>query len=300
MAKMLDDCEVPFAIISGDVNTRASYAEESDLINAQASMLTHLYPLWGTDRLLVALGNHDGCYGDSSGYYKKQFTPEKMWQTFFRGQALDFRRVFSDDGMYYYIDNIAQKTRFIVLNSHFGGEYAEDDNGWAVNNRFSTSCYGQAQLDWLANVALDMPDGYSAIITAHVPPNVTYTVDKAQFIGIINAYCNKTTYSGSYAGVDGWTSNNISVDFANAKGEIIAMFAGHVHGDSIDTTTMSCPIITILSAGATANDPYAETAPTRTAGTDTETNFDMVVINKTTKTINCVRVGAGEDREFSY
>ena len=37
-------------------------------------------------------------------------------------------------------------------------------------------------------------------------------------------------------------------------GEIIAMFAGHVHGDSIDTTTMACPILTILSAGATANE----------------------------------------------
>ena len=63
-----------------------------------------------------------------------------------------------------------------------------------------------------------MPEGYNAIITSHVPLNVTYTVDKAQFIGIVNAYCNKTTYSGSYtAGVDGWTNNNISVDFYECK-----------------------------------------------------------------------------------
>ncbi len=300
IAKMLDNCEIPFAVLSGDINTRASYSTEETFVDAQASMPVHLAPLWGTDRLLMALGNHDGCYGDSTGYYRKQLAPERMWQIFFRGQALDFRRVFSDDGLYFYVDNISQKTRFIVLNSHFGGKYAEDENGWAVNNRFGTSCYGQAQLDWLADVALDMPDGYGAIITAHVPPNITYTVDKEQFIGIVNAYCNKTTYSGSFSGVDGWTSNSVSVDFTGAKGEIIAMFAGHVHGDSIDTTTLACPLLTILSAGASANEPYKDDAPTRTAGTDTETSFDVVTINRATRTIYCTRVGAGSDREISY
>lgn len=249
----------------------------------------------------MALGNHDGCWGDSTGYYKKQFTPERMWQTFFRGQALDFRRVFSDDGLYFYVDNTAQKTRFIILNSQFGGEYAEDSNGWAVNNRFSTSCYGQVQLDWLANIALDMPSGYSAIIITHVPPNVTYTADKGQLIGIVNAFCNKTTYSGGYtAGVEGWTNNNISVDFTEADGEIIAVFAGHVHGDSIDTTTLDCPLLTILAAGAPANESYKDEAPARTLGTDTETSLDVVTINKATRTIACVRVGAGSDRTVTY
>lgn len=303
MAKMLDNCEIPFAVLSGDINTRASYSTEEKLLNAQKQMPIHLSPIWGTNRLLMALGNHDGCWGDSTGYYKHQFSPEEMWQAFFRGQALDFRRVFSNDGLYFYVDNTAQKTRFIVLNSHFGGDYAEDDNGWAVNDRFATSCYGQEQLEWLANIALDMPEGYGAIITAHVPPNIAYTVDKEQFIGIVNAYCNKTTYSGNYtAGVDGWTNNNISVDFSNAKGELIAMFTGHIHGDSIDTTTMDCPILTILSAGAKANEHngFVEPEGGRTAGTDTETSFDVVTINKQTRTIDCIRVGAGIDREVNY
>jgi hypothetical protein len=85
MAKMLDNCEIPFAVLTGDINTRASYGTEEGLVSAQDQMPIHLAPLWGTDRLLMALGNHDGCWGDSSGYYKKQFTPERMWQIFFRG-----------------------------------------------------------------------------------------------------------------------------------------------------------------------------------------------------------------------
>lgn len=304
MARMLDNCETPFAVITGDAVTRGSLPTEEEYLAEQAQVPLHLAPLWGTDRLLVALGNHDGCWGDSTGYYRHQLTPERMWQTFFRGQALDFRRVFSDDGSYFYVDNVAQKTRFIVLNSQFGGEYAEDANGHAVNNRFGTSCYGQTQLDWLADVALDMQSGYGAVIFTHVPPRAVngattpYTVDYAQFNGIINAYCNKTTYSGSFSGVEGWTSNNVSVDFTNAQGEIIALFAGHIHEDTIDTETLECPIITVTAGGAPSNND--EQIYNRPYGTGLETSFDVVTINRETKMIYCTRIGAGSDRSVSY
>ena len=301
MAKMLDNCEIPFAVIAGDVATRASYSTEAEYVIMQSQVKEHLAPLWGTDRLLITLGNHDGCYGDSSGHYRKQFSPERMWQSYFRSHALDFKKVFSDDGLYYYVDNIPQKTRFIVLNSNYGGNYSVDSNGWAVNNRFGTSCYGQAQLDWLSDTALDMPEGFGALIFTHVPFNVTYTVDKTQLIGIINAYNGKTNFTGSYTGgVNGWSNSSVNVNFSDAKGEIIAVVAGHVHGDSVDTASASCPVITILSAGASANDPYKETAPTRTKGTDTETSFDIVTVNKKTRTIYCTRVGAGSDRSVTY
>lgn len=308
MARMLDNCEAPFAVITGDAVTRGSMPTEEEYLAEQAQVPLHLAPLWGTDRLLVALGNHDGCWGDNGAekptYYVRQFTPEKMWDMFFRYQALDFNRVFSEDGTYYYVDNIPQKTRFIILNSQFGGKYEVDANGLAVNNRFKTSCYGQTQLDWLADVALDMPSGYGAIIFTHVPPRGVngnpnpYTVDYAQFNGIINAYCNKTTYSGSFSGVSGWTSNSVSVDFTNAQGEIIALFAGHIHEDTIDTDTLECPIITVTAGGAPSNN--TDQIYNRPYGTGLETSFDVVTINRATKMIYCTRVGAGSDRAVSY
>lgn len=298
MSQIMDNCGIPFAVLTGDVGTRASFDTEEQLTSTQQSIPEHLAPLWGTERLLVAAGNHDGCYGDSSCYYRKQISPQKMWELYFEKQSLDARRVFSENGTYFYVDNISQKIRFIILNSNYGGEYATYDNGIAVNNRFGTACYGQEQLDWFADVALDMPEGYGAVIIAHVPPNVSYTVDKIQFIGIINAYNRKAKYSGSYTGgVDGWSNNSVSVDFRGAKGEIIAMFAGHVHQDTIDTATLACPLITIVSAGAPVN---AGEVPDRTFYTDTETSFDVVTINRQTRTIYLTRVGAGEDRIVQY
>lgn len=298
MAQMMDNCNMPFALITGDIGTRASFETEAELKETQEMIPIHLAPLWGTDRLLMILGNHDGCYGDASCYYKKQFSSEQIWELYFRNQALDFRRTFSEDGTYYYVDDHTQKIRFILLNSQFGGEYAVDEHGVAVNDRFGISCYGQEQLDWFANVALDMPDGYGAVIASHVPPNTTYTVDRAQLIGIINAYCNRTVYTGSYTeGVDGWTNSHIDVDFTDAQGEIIVMLAGHVHDDGVDTETLNCPLITIISAGAPVN---TGEAPERIFDTDTETSFDVVTINRKTRTIYCTRIGAGEDRVIPY
>ena len=60
---------------------------------------------------------------------------------------------------------------------------------------------------------------------------------------------------------------------------------------------MTCPIITIISAGASVN---IGESPDRKFGTDTETSFDVVTINRNTRTINRVRVGAGKDRTIKY
>ena len=299
MGRMLDNCEAPFAVVSGDIGTRGSMPTEEEYLKVIQQAHYHLAPLWGSDRLLMALGNHDGVFGDATQgmNLSDRLSKEKIWNTFFRGQALDFRRVFSDNGLYYYVDNIPQKTRFIVINSHF----AADLSG---RNVYNTSCYGQAQLDWFSNVALDMPSGYGAVIITHVAPrkvndqSIYYTVDYYQLNGIINAYINKTTYSGSYSGTDGWTSSDISVDFSSAEGEIIAMFTGHEHRDILDTETLDCPILTIVAAGAGANSGYK--TYNRPFGTGKETSFDVVTINRSNKTIYCTRVGAGSDRTVSY
>lgn len=67
---------------------------------------------------------------------------------------------------------------------------------------------------------------------------------------------------------------------------------------------VACPLITIISAGApvnTVNVVDGETVPVRYPwGTDQETSFDVVTLNRATRTIYCTRVGAGEDREISY
>lgn len=319
MYKVTKDTFSSLAISTGDEQSGASLATKELLYSNFKEMKKHFYPLWGTKEFVALLGNHDGAFGEadeSSLYYQRQLPPEEMFYEYFSEQSLDFRRVFSEDGSYFYIDT-PQKIRFIFLNTNFAGENVEvDDNGFAVNDRFFTACIGQKQYDWLIDEALKLPnDDWQCIVSSHIPPvldgnlsigvgsNPSYNyssllVDKALLAGVLNAFSSKTTYHGSYSdGVEGWNNVTISCDFSEYKGSIICYLAGHWHRDLVDTESLNgVPIILITSA----KDDRDTSLDARVDGTDTETAFDMVVINRKTRKINCIRCGAGEDRTIDY
>lgn len=319
MKKAIDETATPFAISTGDEQSGASLGTKELLLDNFEEMKRHFAPLWGTEQFIALLGNHDGAFGeaDENGlYYQRQLPPQEMFDEYFKEQALDFRRHFSLDGSYFYIDS-PQKVRFIFLNTHFAGENVEvDADGFAVNDRFFTACLGQAQYNWLITEALNMPsDEWECVLVSHVAPvldgnlsigvgdNPSYNyssllVDKAILAGVLNAFNAKTTYNGSYtSGVDGWNNVTVNCDFTNYKGSMICYIAGHWHRDLTENKSLNgVPIVLITSA---KDDRDSSLAP-RTDGTYEETAFDMVVINRKTRKINCIRCGAGNDRVIEY
>ena len=86
-------------------------------------------------------------------------------------------------------------------------------------------------------------------------------------------------------------------NFTNYKGSIICYIAGHWHRDLTENISLNgVPIILITSA---KDDRDTSLSP-RTDGTDQETAFDVVVVNRQTRKIHCIRCGAGEDRTITY
>lgn len=319
MYKAIKDTNTPLAISTGDEQSGASLATKELLMENFAEMKRHFAPLWGKPEFIALLGNHDGTFGeaDESGlYYQRQLPPEEMFYEYFSEQALDFRRVFSQDGTYFYIDT-PQKVRFICLNTHYVGDaYEIDDNGFAVFDRFNTACMGQKQYDWLINEALNLPsDEWQCIISSHVAPvvgqnltipsgsNPAYNYsslfkDKDILANVLKAYVSKTTYTGSFtSGTNGWNNVSVNCNFTNYKGSIICYIAGHWHRDLTENISLNgVPIILITSA----KDDRDTTLTPRTDGTDQETAFDVVVVNRQTRKIHCIRCGAGEDRTITY
>lgn len=319
MYKAIKDTNTPLAISTGDEQNGASLSTKELLMENFEEMKRHFAPLWGKPEFVALLGNHDGTFGeaDESGlYYQRQLPPEEMFYEYFSEQALDFRRVFSQDGTYFYIDT-PQKVRFICLNTHYVGDaYEIDDNGFAVFDRFNTACMGQKQYDWLIEEALKLPsDEWQCIISSHVAPvvgqnltipsgsNPAYNYsslfkDKDILANVLKAYVSKTTYTGSFtSGTNGWNNVNVSCDFTNYKGSIICYIAGHWHRDLTENKSLNgVPIILITSA---KDDRDTSLSP-RTDGTDQETAFDVVVVNRQTRKIHCIRCGAGEDRTITY
>lgn len=303
-AKIMDECNIPFTISSGDTASAGVASSENQFLGWLNDAMSVLSPI-SPDRLLIARGNHDDVYGSNNGVdYVNKASSKKVWNILHRPQSMDFRRVYGPEGTYFYLDNIPQKTRFIVLDCH-----RCDSDGYTDGTEGAmTSGYGQTQMDWFAKEALpkDKPD-WSIVIIQHVPPTAKavngvtrYLSDIAGgevFRGIVTAYCNKTNYSGNYSGTQ-FQTVDISVDYTNTQtSEVIGIFCGHCHADAYVTGDLPCPIITITCA---INTPYDAEWDTRVFGTTTETALDVVSINKATGVISTTRLGYGNDRVIPY
>ncbi|WP_262939136.1 hypothetical protein, partial [Cutibacterium acnes] len=90
--------------------------------------------------------------------------------------------------------------------------------------------------NWLANTALKLPDSsWGVLIFTHAPLQGTFNSDaqinSPVLYGILSAFVNGTTYTGSGSTADYTCS--VSADFTSqGKGQVIAVISGHVHYDS--------------------------------------------------------------------
>ena len=188
--------------------------------------------------------------------------------------------------MYYYFDNPVQKIRYIMVNTE--EEVNSGDNAWGVGAYIT-----QQQLDWLTNDALKVPsDDWHVVTIGHVPihPNAPAhdgSLDILRYA--LEGYTNKSkaTFTAPYGTV-------LNTDFSAYKGRMVGYLCGHNHKD---TEYVGTNMINI-STGCDAR--YNDDVWTRTAGTISEQLFDVVVVDKTNRKINMIRIGAGENRMFSY
>ena len=284
-AAVMDACGVPFAVCCGDV-CRTDADTETAARESIAAGAKNLRPI-GARKLLQAQGDHDGSYGTA------QMSAGAMFGAIFRSQAEDERRHFGGDGSYFYVDDPAAKMRLIVLNSCWTD---------SAHLRTASFGYGNTQLNWLADTALSFAeDGWCVALFAHVPPVAAYSAqirDMTVLRGILAAFLNKTSYTGTSGTAGAWDYVSVSCNFTGKhNGKIVGFFCGHSHGDSIVTDETPYPVVTIASD---AHSLSADSEVVRTAGTAAEHVIDFVTVNRSAKTVSLTRLGAGEDRSYSY
>lgn len=301
-AEVMRSCKIPFFVTGGDNTGGMTDEWDLNLFAGRISrLLEQLSPI-PKKNVLAAIGNHDGAMGacEQGGrtvYYRFQLNNEQRSEVFFCWQReTNKNKIFDSDGTYYFIDDATTKCRFIFLNP-FWSEWAGNEDGFAYDiehSFFHTPIFGSQQLNWFANEALDMPSGYGAILIAHFAPSAK---DFAVFKGIVDAFNNKSLYSGSYIGVKDWQSTHMSVNYQNVNSEIIAIFQGHNHIDTQYDYFESIPCINITSA---CGDSREENPIKRVKGTATEVAADAVIIDRDKRKIYMIRLGAGDDRVIDY
>lgn len=189
---------------------------------------------------------------------------------------------------YYYFDNKIQKVRFIVLDQYEDVQSGETTY-WGTKSKFS-----QEQLDWLINKALNI-DGYTLVVFTHSPSDNAMQyyspyLDVVQKLLVAVNNKQHFTYNQNELTAD--------VDFSNTTNTIACHLSGHAHIDEthVDNGVLS---IGVLCDAAYNDDPQYKDKP-RTKGTINEQAFDIVSIDTFKRTVKLVRIGQGNDREFSY
>lgn len=312
LAEVMDKCEIPVYIHGGDFISGAGIISKEGILEE----ISHNKEIFKDieHKGLLTLGNHDMAFGVSD-YYDSNLSDAEIYSHIFRINEGKSGIVFGDKGTYFYKDVPSQNMRYIVLDS-YGFETTLDTNQVVVsNNKMRNRKMGNTQLNWLANTALNVPDGYHIVICSHNAPytktqmdNYGWTEDTVMLDcevaqGIVNAYRNKTTYN--YSGTIGSDTMaeayDVSVNFENAKGTVVCWLAGHTHKDGI----IDCDGLQVVVSANCSMDVADRDAPAKTSGTDTEYVIDFLCVNKANRNCKIVRLGAelsenANGRTFNY
>jgi hypothetical protein len=308
--KIMEECNIKYALVLGDLTTRALVLSESEMENSFVGARKMLEPLSG--KALLTQGNHDGAWGQlDSNAYCYNYTPKKIYERIYRPISLIDEVHFDKSGTGYYVDDVSNKTRYIIINTHCV-KHEEDADGTAVNNTMWVYRCTQSQFDMVVEALNSVSsEEWNVVVGSHIPfsDGFNYTGDDNDdyFLNgsdiplirnLLTAYNKRKPYSETFGTIGAWDYVNVNTDFTNAKGRVLGCFSGHVHIDGFVSETLSgVPVITTRCDSK--NENFSELSDERIEGTVTEQSFDVITIDKVNRRAYITKIGAGNDREVS-
>ena len=264
IAKVMKACHLPYCFYGGD-------AIASDYIDSEAAMIEQdrmfdtMMSVIPDGRFCPAVGNHDGYWAvsDSDKHY---YTREQVYELCIREESLAQNKHLGDDGTYYYVDDIASKVRFIVLNT----------NGGSVDD---------AQLAWFRDVALKVDEGWAVVVISHHPISNHYHAN------ISNAAEVRAIVTQSGSEVIGWFSGHIHRD---------RIYTGAATNTTDDSQGEDMGFTQVVITSDNTGIAY-DASTTHTVAEDAQSHaIDFITINRNTRTVNLTRLGIGSDRSYNY
>lgn len=208
----------------------------------------------GSNSVYTVTGNHE--INDASRYEN----PFGRVADELRGHNSDI--VYGDKNKsYFYVDIVDSKTRIIGLSSY----------GLFLNGSYE-SCYSDDQFSWFKKTALDVKEGWIAIIFTHNLFN----------IGPSDVFL-KATLTGASRFIEG-------IDNYKGNGSIACVLMGHTHRDRLHYGSSGIPYI--ISACDRHKTYYGDINVERIPGTVSEHHFEVVVIDKGRRIIKLFSIGA--------
>ena len=262
--------------------------------NFATTALYEAYP--GTD-VYLNIGNHDRGDGQNGKTGPKNTLTYKELRNIYGHNQNMFNEQRPNDVSYCYKDYPSKKIRFIMLDSYDLSDRT-NDNGIYKYTSINQSGFSGAQLKWLAEEALQVPQNYQVILITHCPitgtlEQVNNQINGEQLLEILTKFNAGETLSLDVTNEDEWFTTNISTDFNGKENSIVGVFSGHRHTDGI-----------VKTGGVTFCETRASLCYSNDEGRDvntyTEDAWDCVSVNTSNRSVILKRFGAGEDRLFNY
>jgi UDP-2,3-diacylglucosamine pyrophosphatase LpxH len=211
------------------------------------------------------VGNHDdGNYGDNtSGDNPSQSIFDENYVYAYLLAPEENNDIVYGDGLYYYIDDNAEKTRYLFLDTAYKGVDATQEG-------------------FISNALNTVKDGWHIAVVAHIwyQPNYNEYDTKPIPIAGLDPNASKVITL-----LDAYNSNE------NSKGKVEFCIGGHVHRDYVNKTEGGIPIILVETDSKEIRDifPYD---PETTSGS----SVNGIVCDYNTNKINVIRIGRGNSR----
>lgn len=223
------------------------------------------------DKILSCVGNHE--YNNPASNKPEQQIPNgQVYESIVNRNDLIHHSRYTCN---YTILNRSNRTMYIFI----GCEYSSSVTKESIKYILET---------------LKNNDGYDIIVFSHT--GLDNGGDNGNVANIIDGFKRITDGIDKFNQKSSYVFDGITYDYSGCTGEVICVFSGHNHVDGCIRTDGGLNVI------STTCDAYGapEGGVVRTKGTITEQAFDVVNIDYENKKIYMTRVGAGEDRVFSY
>ena len=238
-----------------------------DIVSAEAEDAETMAYLWEWRNQLYGLPNHHSVPGNhDDGNATNNLFSEQYVYGYLQAPEESCDVVRGDEGMYYYIDNHTEKTRYLYLDTAYKGVTANE----------------QA---FVKSALLSTPENWHIVVISHLWYSNTYGSNNVVTLNgfdtnakkLLDVFDKFNARSGEYAECTAW------VEFC---------IGGHWHNDYVSHTDGGIPVI-IVEADAIHN----RNGTVATHGTITESAVSAVIADYNTKTIDVIRIGRGADYE---
>lgn len=254
-----------------------AWGSKAECINQFEDSFSYLSPLRKTMDLYIARGNHDATVRNSWEDDRGYTMPYEQVQQYFAEHNSPAKGAV-EGKLYFYADDPATKTRYVVLDT--SEHHLPQEHGWGVLTGMEPD-----QIHWLCDKALsfDNGEGWSVVVMGHIPCSKElpgYGVELQPLSQILEAFKNKTPCEYG--------------DFSENKAELIMYLCGHSHKDR---DAVSGGVLHI----STGCDAYCKDDDMpRPVGVIENTLFDLFLVDQDKRTVQAFRIGAGNDRVLTY